>query len=131
MRAHVQRFCPGAQPNDDRLLFTDSKGNPIRRTNWSRQSWKPACIAAKVDPAPRFHDLRHHAASWMLSEGVPTKTVQQILGHKSFRMTVDLYGDAMPGADEQAAEILDKVGRPKVQENENREEQVIRISPAG
>ena len=44
---------------------------------------------------------------------------------------MDLYGDAMPGADEQAAEILDKVGRPKVQENENREEQVIRISPAG
>ncbi|HSL05557.1 MAG TPA: site-specific integrase [Nitrospiraceae bacterium] len=36
----------------------------------------------------RFHDLRHTAASHLAMRGRPLKEVQEILGHKSFSMTL-------------------------------------------
>lgn len=36
----------------------------------------------------RFHDLRHTAASHMVMRGRPLKEVQEVLGHKSFSMTL-------------------------------------------
>jgi integrase len=39
----------------------------------------------------RVHDLRHTAASLAISCGSNVKVVQQMLGHKSASMTLDLY----------------------------------------
>ena len=36
----------------------------------------------------RFHDLRHTAASHLAMRGRPLKEIQEILGHKSFSMTL-------------------------------------------
>ena len=36
----------------------------------------------------RFHDLRHTNASTLLNAGRSLKEVQEILGHKDFRMTL-------------------------------------------
>ena len=38
-----------------------------------------------------FHDLRHSCASWLLSEGVDLKIIQEILGHSNFSITADTY----------------------------------------
>lgn len=38
------------------------------------------------------HQLRHSAASLMLDEGVPLKTVSELLGHGSIGITADTYG---------------------------------------
>jgi len=35
----------------------------------------------------RFHDLRHTAATRMLTVGIPLEVVQKILGHKEIRTT--------------------------------------------
>lgn len=35
----------------------------------------------------RFHDLRHDAASTLAMEGVPLRTIAEILGHRDLRMT--------------------------------------------
>jgi len=41
-------------------------------------------------PDFRFHDLRHTAASHLAMRGRPLKEIQEILGHKSFSMTLRL-----------------------------------------
>ena len=38
------------------------------------------------------HELRHTAASLAIASGADVKVVQQMLGHKSATMTLDLYG---------------------------------------
>ena len=39
----------------------------------------------------RFHDLRRSAASYLIMSGADPKSVQEILGHKDMRMTMDVY----------------------------------------
>ena len=43
-------------------------------------------------PGFRPHELRHTAASLAIASGADVKVVQQMLGHKSATMTLDLYG---------------------------------------
>ncbi|MCL5066728.1 MAG: site-specific integrase [Thaumarchaeota archaeon] len=39
-----------------------------------------------------LHELRHSAATFMLTKGVPLEVVADILGHSSIRITKDTYG---------------------------------------
>ena len=44
----------------------------------------------------RFHDLRHTSASFLLADpDIPIKAVQELLGHKDYRTTVNIYGHAL------------------------------------
>ena len=40
-----------------------------------------------------YHDLRHTAASLMVSSGANVKAIQNQLGHASAAMTLDVYAD--------------------------------------
>lgn len=42
-------------------------------------------------PHMRFHDLRHNAATILLSMGVELKVIQQILGHGDIAVTGNIY----------------------------------------
>ncbi len=39
-----------------------------------------------------LHELRHSAATFMLTQGVPLEVVADLLGHSSIRITKDTYG---------------------------------------
>jgi len=53
--------------------------------------------AAKAGvPKIRFHDLRHSAASLLLSMGTHPKIVQELLGHSNISMTLDTYSHTIP-----------------------------------
>ncbi len=82
--AHLGSVEPGG------LVFTGPRGGPLRYT-WRARRWLPALEAAELEPM-RVHDLRHTAASLMISTGAPIKAVQRQLGHKSAAMTLDKYG---------------------------------------
>ena len=47
-------------------------------------------------PHMRFHDLRHSAATILLAMGIHPKVVQELLGHSSFLITMNLYGHVFP-----------------------------------
>jgi integrase len=36
--------------------------------------------------------MRHTHVAWLISAGVPLPVIQQRLGHKSIKITVDVYG---------------------------------------
>jgi integrase len=55
----------------------------------------------------RFHDLRHTFASRLVMSGVNLKTIQELLGHKDYRMSLR-YSHLSPEIKKQAVKILDK-----------------------
>lgn len=58
-------------------------------------------------PVIRFHDLRHTFATLALAALVPIKVVSEMLGHKSVKLTLDVYAHTLPGMHESAVEALE------------------------
>jgi len=51
------------------LVFPSPEGEPLRRSNFYHRTWRPAVRAAELDPAPRFHDLRHSHVAMLIAAG--------------------------------------------------------------
>ncbi len=97
----ILRSCDGKSGDD--LVFTAARGGALRLNNWRRRVFDPACEAAGIRGVTP-HDLRHTAASLAIAAGANVKAVQQMLGHASAAMTLDIYAGLFP-------DDLDAVGR--------------------
>ena len=64
-------------------------------------------------PNIRFHDLRHSAATIMISMGVNPKVVQEVLGHSTIGMTLNTYTHVLPSMQQEATAKLDDLFGPK------------------
>jgi integrase len=104
---HLRLFPPNVHVG---LVFTGPNGSPLRRSNFARRVWRPACKRVGLDGVS-FHSLRHTAATLMIAGGADAKKVQRRLGHANIRMTYDLYGHLLPEADEEVAAGLDELWR--------------------
>jgi Phage integrase family len=58
----------------------------------------------------RFHDLRHTFASLLIQNGESLAYVKDQMGHSSIKMTVDVYGHLVPGANRVAVNRLPSIG---------------------
>ena len=79
----------------DDLVFGAPRGGRLDRGNWYERRWQAAIEKARekgLTKSPRFHDLRHTHAAWLISANVPLPVIQKRLGHKSIQITVDVYG---------------------------------------
>ena len=54
-----------------------------------------------------LHEARHTYASLMIAAGVNAKALSEFMGHSSIQVTLDLYGHLFPGAEQEAASLLD------------------------
>jgi integrase len=90
--AHVQ--VGRLRPADH--LWTASQGGPLSYTNFRRRVWRPAVLASGLDPALRFHDLRHTCASWLIARGGTARAVMAWMGHSTIKVTFDRYGHLFP-----------------------------------
>jgi integrase len=54
-----------------------------------------------------LHECRHTFASMMIAAGVNAKALSSFMGHASITITLDRYGHLMPGAESDAAGLLD------------------------
>ncbi len=96
--------CLGKGPDD--LVFTAPKGGAIRLRNFRRTVFNPATEAVGLsDMTP--HDLRDTAASIAISAGANVKQVQNMLGHASAAMTLDVYAGLFEGDVTALADLID------------------------
>ena len=84
-------------------LFTTTTGRVVMHSNFYNRVWKPACIAAGLEPRPRIHDARHTYASWLIAAGVRLEVVQELLGHEEYATTRRVYAHLMPEMKAEAA----------------------------
>lgn len=83
------RLAVGKKWEDWNLVFTTTIGTPLDQSNVTRQFQKLLREAGL--PHQRFHDLRHCAASLLLSEGAELRTIQEFLGHSQISLTANTY----------------------------------------
>ncbi len=80
---------------DKDLVFCTSMGTPLNPDRDVRIPFKKLLQKAGL-PNVRFHDLRHSAATLLLSMGVHPKIVQEILGHSNISITLNIYSHVLP-----------------------------------
>jgi len=61
---------------------------------------------AGVEP-PTLHECRHGYAALMIGAGVNPKALSTFMGHTNIGITLDQYGHLLPGAEDEAAGLLD------------------------
>jgi integrase len=59
----------------------------------------------------RLYDCRHTAATLLLGQGVHPRVVMDVLGHSTFRLTMDTYSHVMPAVLREAAEATERALR--------------------
>src|SRR3954453_9830185 len=90
----------------DDLVFTGERGAVMRSQTFQRAALTEA--AERIgSPGCHPHELRHTAASLAIASGADIKVVQQMLGHKSATMTLDLYGHLFPDRLDTVADAMD------------------------
>lgn len=93
------------------LVFTDKNASPLNPDKLARQ-FEKAVERAGV-PRIRFHGTRHTYATSMLQDRIPLKTVSEMLGHTSIRITADIYSHVTSEMQEEAAEAAGAILRRK------------------
>ena len=66
-------------------------------------------------PHIRFHDLRHSAATLLLSMGVPAKVIQELLGHSQISVTLNTYSHVLPSMQQEAMQKMNEVFKQQSQ----------------
>ncbi len=102
-----ERLAAGSDWQDNGLVFPSTIGTPLEASNLFR-SFKALLRKAGL-PDVRFHDLRHSAASLMLAQGIPLRSIQDILGHSSFNVTANLYAHVGEQLRREAADAMDAI----------------------
>ncbi len=101
---HYKRRA-GALFEETAFVFTDEVGHPLH-PNALTDAFRRLLSTAGL-PHKRLHDLRHTAATLMLTSGSDLNTVQQILGHSAASTTLNIYGHVLKGRKEKAIRSID------------------------
>lgn len=108
-RQQEHRAMMGASWTEQGLVFPSLVGTAINADNFVKRSFKPLLREAGL-PEIRFHDLRHTFATLLLPRPeVPSKVVQEMLGHSSITMTLDTYSHVLPEMQGAAADAMQEM----------------------
>jgi len=101
----VERAAWGPGYRDDCRVFAREDGSDLVPSSVTKL-FGSLTAAAGLRPV-RLHDLRHGAASLMISAGVDVAVISKRLGHSSIRITADTYGHLLEGVGRAAAEAAE------------------------
>lgn len=102
-----EKLLLGPYWHDSDLVFTTRTGTPIEPRNLVRKFHLILKHAGL--PRYRFHDMRHACASFLIAQGVPPRTVMDILGHSQISLTMNTYAHVMPAMKEDAIGLMDSI----------------------
>jgi integrase len=88
-------FQQSAFQEDDALVFAHPQTGSPYDPSKMRSRFKAAVKRAGIRSDVRFHDLRHTFGTSMAGAGVPLRTIQEWLGHRSSQ-TTEIYADYAP-----------------------------------
>lgn len=91
--------------HENDLVFCTSIGTPLHPDRDVRLPFKALLQEASL-PDIRFHDLRHSAATLLLAMGIHPKITQEILGHSTIAMTMNVYSHVLPTMQQDAIDKL-------------------------
>jgi integrase len=100
-----QQLLVGGEWRDLGLVFATEFGDFLSPTTL-RLALRRTLTRANL-PTIRFHDLRHSAATIMLSRDVHPKMASEMLGHSTIAITLDLYSHVTANMQRQAADAID------------------------
>ena len=99
----------GIQFKESNNLFTAKTGNIVAPPNL-HEAFKEILLKAGLEDR-KFHDLRHTYATRLFELGESAKTVQELLGHSSISMTLDIYTHVLKETKETAVKKLDELSK--------------------
>jgi len=97
----------GQAYQDQGYVFTWEDGRMVDPCYLSKRFKKLIRAAGREDVS--FHGLRHSYASALLAAGEHPKVVQELLGHATVGMTLDLYSHVAPDLKEKAAGRMNEI----------------------
>ena len=100
LRTHLERG------NGSDWVFSTTSGTPANCHNLTNRSWWPLLKKARLPRIP-FHNLRHTAATLLLSQGVHPKLVQELLGHSDIATTLNAYSHVIPSMGGRTASAME------------------------
>jgi integrase len=83
---------------DQGLVFPSGVGTPLSH-HTVVSAFKNLLRRADLPKTTRLYDLRHTAATILLSRNVHAKYVQELLGHASIALTLDTYSHILKSMD--------------------------------
>jgi integrase len=112
----------------DEFVFTNTRGGPVRRSNFIDQAWAPGRHAVGQDAPevvkpkrgrsrtvwkpgpgkhPTPHDARHTYASLQIARGKSLAFIQRQLGHETIDTTNGTYGHLLTEDLRTLADVID------------------------
>jgi len=109
VRQFQDRLLAGSRWRDPipDLVFRNGVGNPLDAPTVTHR-FQRALERAGL-PRMRFHDLRHGAASLLLSQGVHPRVVMEQLGHSQISLTMNTYAHVASELQRDAARRLGSI----------------------
>lgn len=108
--ADLSRLCVGK--GRDALIFPGPDGGYLPRPR-SSSGWFAAALRRAGLPTITPHDLRHTCASLAVSAEANVLALQRMLGHRSAKVTLDVYTDLFDSDLDHVASNLNAAYAPK------------------
>jgi integrase len=109
-RQAEEKLRAGVAYIDHEFVFANTFGGPVDLKNLTHRHFRKILLAAGL-PTIRLYDLRHTAATLMLSAGVNPKVASERLGHSTITLTMDTYSHVLPDMQQDAIDRVDALLR--------------------
>jgi integrase len=103
----MDRLVAGSRWSESGHVFATMLGKPHHAATITR-AFDQALARAEL-PRVRFHDLRHSAATFLLSQGFGLEDVKNLLGHSTIVLTSNTHGHVLEQRQREVAVGMDAV----------------------
>jgi integrase len=93
---------------EENEVFLTKNGKRLRKSNFARETFKPAVIASNLDGV-RFHDLRHTAVSLQVNAGADILAISRVAGHTKPSTTLNVYAHELDSSTDSIRAVMDNI----------------------